>query len=62
MLHLFCRKKEKALVIKAGELRINNTAGQFRAPKLGTKHFALLVSKRTVVLFMTSFIFVLLIS
>lgn len=34
---VFYRKKEKALVIKARELRINN----IRAPKLGTEHFPL---------------------
>lgn len=37
---VFHRKREKALVIKARELKIN-TADHFKAPKLGTKHFPL---------------------
>lgn len=58
---VFCRKREKSLVIKATELRISYTAGPFRAPKLGqnTSHSQPL--ETTVVLSVTSFIFVLLI-
>lgn len=35
----FLQEEREAQMIKARKLRINYTAGHFRAPKLGTKHF-----------------------